>query len=342
MQKSSDHSHAHPCVGYWHFYISQQPRAMLNAEKRGVLAALSSAVFLGLAPVYGKQAILEGFSPLAVVALRTGMAALLLFLIIFIFKREYLYIFSVGLAGCFLAGFINGVGSIFYYMSLGRLSASIGQLLYSLYPIFVVLWSFLDRQVPGKLTIVRIVLATVAVLLITNISNSEIDKVGVLMMLVASALYALHLPINQRVLYEAPAPTVTLYTLISMSMVVIPAYFLFDRQPLPQTGSWTPVIALTIVTFFSRLTLFLGVKNIGGMQTALLGLGELVITVAFGYLWLGDHLSFLQWIGVIGLTASLLLVRYEKKEIKKGVSGWLSWIRPPHSLPPDIPWGPHS
>jgi len=162
------------------------------------------------------------------------------------------------------------------------------------------------------------------------------------MMLIGSALYALHLPINQRVLYEAPAPTVTLYTLISMSMVVIPAYFIFDRQPLPIDTSWQPVIGLTLVTFLSRLTLFLGVKHIGGMQTALLGLGELIITVAFGYLWLGDSLSLWQWIGVVGLMASLLLVRYEKKELKKGASGWLNWIRPPHQLPPDIPWGPHS
>lgn len=315
---------------------------MLAREKRGVIAALASAVFLGLAPVYGKQAINFGFSPLAVVALRTGMAALLLFLIILIFKREYLYIFSVGLVGCILAGVINGIGSIFYYMSLGRLSASVGQLLYSLYPIFVVLWSFLDRQIPSKLTILRIVLATTAVLLITNISSGGIDLIGVGMMLIASALYALHLPINQRVLYEAPAPTVTLYTLISMSMVVIPAYFIFDRQPMPQDTSWAPVIGLTMVTFLSRLTLFLGVKNIGGMQTALLGLGELVVTVGFGYLMLGDRLSTWQWIGVIGLTASLLLVRFEKKELKKGASGWLSWIRPPHRLPPDIPWGPHS
>jgi len=315
---------------------------MLTGEKRGVVAALASAVFLGLAPVFGKQAILLGFSPLAVVALRTGMAALLLFLIIFVFKREYLYIFNVGLVGCALAGAINGIGSLFYYMALGRLSASIGQLLYSLYPIFVVLWSFLDRQAPSKLTMLRISLATAAVLLITNVNRGDIDLIGVAMMLTASALYALHLPINQRVLYEAPAPTVTLYTLISMSIIVIPAYFIFDRQPLPQDISWQPVIGLTLVTFLSRLTLFLGVKHIGGMQTALLGLGELVITVGFGHLWLGDQLSLLQWIGVIGLTASLLLVRYEKQELKKGPGGWLSWIRPPHQLPPDIPWGPHS
>ncbi|MBT3315740.1 MAG: DMT family transporter [Anaerolineae bacterium] len=315
---------------------------MKNWQKRGVVAALSSAAFLGLAPVFGKQAILLGFSPFAVVALRTGMAAMLLLLLLVVFKREYLYVFPLGLAGCALAGIINGVGSLFYYLALGRLTASIGQLLYSLYPIFVVAWSFLDRQTPSKLTILRIVLATTAVLLITNVNSGGVDMIGVMYMFIASALYALHLPINQRVLYEVPAPTVTLYTLLAMSAVVIPAYLFFNPQWPAENISWQPVIGLTLVTFLSRLTLFLGVKHIGGLQTALLGLGELLVTVSLGHLWLGDQLSSLQWVGVLGLGASLLLVRFEKKTPSKGSGGWLSWISPPHRLPPDTPWGPHS
>ncbi len=311
-------------------------------QKKGILAAIISATLLGFTPVFGRQAILAGFSPFAVVALRTSMAAGLLLVIILIFKREYLYIFSLGLIGCILAGAINGFGSLFYYMALGRLNASIGQLLYLLYPVFVVIWSFLDKQHPSKLTLLRIGLAVASVALITNFNKTEMDMVGVGFMLIASALYALHLPINQRVLYEVPAPTVTLYTLLSMSAVVVSAYFIFDPQFPAGDINWTPVIGLTLVTFFSRLTLFLGVKNIGGMQTALLGLGELVITISASYLFLNEELSPIQWIGVGGLIASLLLVRFEKQEPHKKPGGWLSWIRAPHQLPPDIPWGPHT
>ena len=314
----------------------------LGQKSRGILAAFVSAVFLGFTPVFGKQAILAGFSPFAVVALRTSMAAGLLLTIILIFKRQYLYIFSLGLLGCILAGAISGIGSLFYYMALGRLNANIGQLLYSLYPVFVVIWSLLDKQSPSKLTLFRIVLAIFSVVLITNFSNDEIDLVGVGFMLIASALYALHLPINQRVLYEVPAPTVTLYTLLSMSGVVVLAYFVFDPQWPNGTIIWGPVIGLTMVTFLSRLTLFMGVKHIGGLQTALLGLGELVITIVASYLLLGENLNFLQWVGFSGLIASLLLVRFEKQEARKGPGGWLNWIRAPHQLPPDIPWGPHT
>ncbi len=318
---------------------------MKKGQTTGIQAALTSALFLGLAPIFGRQAILFGFSPLAVVALRTSMAAGLLLLIVATTKRTYLYIYPVGLVGCILAGTINGLGSILYYMALGRLSASVGQLLYSLYPIFVVFWSFLDRQAPTRLTMLRIGLATCAVILLAYTDSGTVDIIGVAYMLGAAALYALHLPINQRVLYEVPAPTVTLYTLLAMSAVVVPAYLVFDRQwPVAATVIWWPVIGLTVVTFLSRLTLFLGVKHIGGMQTALLGLGELLVTVTLGHYWLRESLSVFQWIGAFGLSISLLLIKFEgaKPDRSQGPGGWLSWIRPPHKMPPDIPWGPHS
>jgi len=315
---------------------------LTNKHTVGILAAISSAVFLGLSPVFGRLAILEGFSPLATVALRTGFAAIALLIIFFLFFRSYFYIFPIGLIGCVLAGVINGIGSILYYLALGRLNATIGQLLYSLYPFFVAIWLMLDHQPPSNLTLFRTALAACAVLLLTWVPQSLVDPVGVAMMIGAAVMYALHLPINQRVLYEVPAPTVTLYTLIAMSAVVVPAYLIFDLQWPGASAPMFPIIALTFVTFFSRLLLFLGIKRIGGMQTALLGLGELLVTFIFSYLWLRESLSSFQWLGAFFLCASLLLIYFESPPVHHVAStrtGWLSWIRPP-DLPKEI-FGPY-
>ncbi len=310
-------------------------------QKAGILAAFTSAFFLGLAPIFGKLAINQGFSPLAVVALRTGFAAGILLLVMLIFYRQYLYIFPVGLVGCVLAGAINGVGSLLYYLALERLEASVGQLLYSLYPFFVALWLVLDHQPPSRLTFFRIVLATISVLLLTSAPDQPADLIGVLLMLGAAILYAMHLPINQRVLYEVPAPTVALYTLLSMAAIVVPVYFIFDRTWPTSNPPWPPIIGLTFVTISSRIALFLGVKKIGGMQTALLGLAELLIAIVFSHIWLGETLSPFQWIGAFSLGLSLTLVMYENTTppITSGKTGWLSWIRAP-DLPKDI-FGPY-
>ena len=81
----------------------------MNSRIQGILAALASAFFLGMAPVFGKMAITMGMPPLAVVAVRTLLAAFLLLFIIVIFRRQYLYIYPAGLLGCLLAGWIRAL-----------------------------------------------------------------------------------------------------------------------------------------------------------------------------------------------------------------------------------------
>jgi drug/metabolite transporter (DMT)-like permease len=297
-----------------------------------------------MAPVFGRQAILLGIPALAVVAIRTSLAALLLLVVMLVFFRRYLYIYPAGLLGCLLAGWINGFGSLFYYFALGRISASMGQLLYSLYPLFLALWLSLDKQPPSRLTIFRLALVLPAVYLLVTAGHgtaaSSVDLIGVGAMLLAAMLYALHLPFNQRVLYDMPPQTVTLYTLLAMSAVVIPPFLFSEGSGLfgialqtegPQTlvRLGAPLLGLTLVTFFSRLLLFSGIKHLGGMQTALLGLGELLVTLLFAHLWLGESFSLGQWIGVGLLITSLVLVGLETFPARKSSpGGFLSWLRP--------------
>jgi drug/metabolite transporter (DMT)-like permease len=304
---------------------------------KGIQSALASAIFLGMAPIFGKQAILNGFQPIAVVFLRTGIAFLLILGIMAVFKRQFFYIFPVGLLGCVLAGFVNGLGSIFYYVGLSRLDASIGQLIYSFYPLFLAFWLMIDRQPIRKLTLLRLLLAVPGVILLISASQNSIDPIGALFMFISAVLYALHLLINQRVLYEVPAPTVTLYTLLAMSATVTLAFLLFDRTMPVQNLNWWPIIGMALITFFSRITLFLGVKHLGGLQTAILGLGELLITVILAHWWLNESLTVLQWCGALLLILSMFLVGFDKySPAKKYTSGLLSWLNPPKISPTDL------
>lgn len=298
---------------------------------RGVSPALASAMLLGLTPILGKQAIVAGLPPLEVVAVRTGGAAAFLLLVMLVFQRRKLYIYPLGLVGCFIAGALNGIGSLFYYSGLARIDAGLGQLLYMLNPIFVALLLYLDGQRQTRLTLLRLVISLPSIYLLTQAAAHRVDPVGVADMLVAGMLYGLHIPINQRVLYEAPAPTVTMYTLLAMTAVVIPAHFLLSPAiPRFPAGAAAPLIALTGVTFLSRLTLFTGVKRIGGMQTSILGLAQLLVAVTLAQLWLRESMSASQWAGAGLLTLALVLVGRERSDqpARRG-RGWLYWLRPP-------------
>jgi drug/metabolite transporter (DMT)-like permease len=300
-------------------------------QGRGAGFAAASAVLLGMTPVFGKQALEAGLGPLAVVAARTAGAAALLFIVVAIFRRGNLYIYPLGMAGCFLAGGLNGLGSLLYYTGLARLDAGLAQLLFSLYPVFVAVILYLDGVRYTLLTLARLALSLPAVVLLTRAAGAPVDPGAAALMLGAGALYALHIPINQRVLYEVPAPTVTLYTLLAMTAVVVPAWLIGGAELRGDwsAGSW-PLLALTSVTFLSRLALFSGVKRIGGMQTSLLGLAELLVAVFLAHLLLRESLTASQWLGAALLAVALLLAVLDPgSSLARTGRGWLHWLTPP-------------
>jgi drug/metabolite transporter (DMT)-like permease len=290
-----------------------KPSRWSAAQAQGVYSALLSAVVLGLAPIFGKQAMLAGTPPISVVMLRTVLATLGLWLIFLLFCRRYFYIYPIGLAGCLAGGLINGLGSLMYYAGLGRLDASLAHLLYTLYPVLLTLFSRLEGHRISLFTAGRMILALVAVYLLTHQSAAVTDWVGPALMLGAGAFYAAHLAVNQRVLYDVPAPTVALYNLTAMAGTVSLGYLLAGSPGLPPGPlAWQAVLLLTLVTVISRLSLFMGVKRLGGVQTALIGLSELLVTVLSALLLLGETLSPVQWLGAAVLAASVLLVMGEK------------------------------
>jgi drug/metabolite transporter (DMT)-like permease len=296
---------------------------------QGVAASLLSAIVLGLSPIFAKQAYQAGVPWLSVVTLRTVAATGLLWLLLAIFARRYLYIYPVGMVVCAAAGFINGLGSLLYYGGLHQLDASLAQLLYTLYPIFMTLYYRLDGRPVSRYTLLRLCLGLGAVFLLAQVGgHTTFNWVGAAMMLASSALYALSLFINGHVLYEMPSPTVTVYTLMAMSITVSVAYVFKGLPALPATfPGWQAVLLLTGATMASRLLLFLGVKHLGSLQAALLSLGESLVAVLAALLLLGEKLTLIQWLGAALLALSIVLVQFEKTVgAPPRPKPWLQWL----------------
>lgn len=289
------------------------PAAARPSASRGVVAALASATASGLIPIFVKQAYELGTAPFAVVMLRTVGAAGVLWVLYLLFARRHLYIYPFALASCLLAGVVNGLGSLLFYTSLQHLNASIGQLLFNLYLLFLTLFAWLDGHPLSPLTLLRVGLALVAVFLLKWTNPTDADWIAAAMMIGAGALYAAHIFINQHTLVDVPAPTVTLYSLTGMATTVLIAYLVGGRPALPATAAaWQPVLLLTAVTVASRLSLFIGMKHLGGLQTILLNLSEAFVTILVASVVLGEVFTPTQWLGAAILALSLLLITREK------------------------------
>ena len=279
-----------------------------TTTRSDLAAALLSPLFLGMAPVFGKLALRGGSDPFTVAAIRTTLAAALLWILYLIFWRKYIYIYPAGFLGCAVVGTVNGIGSLMYYNGLNRMDASLSQLLNGTYLIFVVLLARLGGQSLSWRTGIRVGLAMFGLLLLTGGVRGQVDWFGVGLMFGNAILFAGTVTLSQRVLWEMPAQTVTLYVLTVMAVVVVMARVAYDLRWLPQTSDamWA-IWGLTFSTALSRLTLFAGVKNLGSLQTTLLAITELAVAVGLAFVFLDERLTGIQWVGVVAFMLSVLL-----------------------------------
>ncbi|NHZ71824.1 MAG: EamA family transporter [Aquificales bacterium] len=303
-----------------------QKKHHLKRWHQGLFWALLSPVFLGIIPIFAKIAYGSGVNVLTVVAFRTLFAAAVLWAAMLLFARHYIRSSSPAIMSSMLAGAINGIGSLFFYASLSRIDASLGQLINISYLIFVTILLRIIGQSISWLTLFRTGLALFAMYLLTVGGLGEPDWMGVSMMLIGALTFALQLVLSQRILYDIPAPTMTLYAMTAMAIVVVIPWLLFPSDlTAVSTSGWRAIFFMGLVTALSRLTLFLGVKSLGSLQTALLGILEVIVSIILAIVFLGEHLTAVQWLGALLILLSVLLVRYER-DMPNFVDWWrLLW-----------------
>lgn len=282
----------------------------LSQEQRlGLINMMLASFFLGWAPILGKMAYAGGVTPFTLVAFRTVIAALVMWVTAALFRRNEIAISWRDLLGCIGVGAVNGFGSLLYYTSLSRLDASRASFLNTLYPLWVILFLFAAGQPLTRLTLVRLGLSMVGIFLLTRAQPGELDWLGVMLMIASSATYGWYLVLGQWVLADVSAPRAAPYILTTMATVVGVARIVraTPLEPIAFTGWWA-VLALGLTTALSRLATFSALKYMGGIETSLVGLLELLVSLGLAFLLLGERLAVVQWLGGVLLVFSPALM----------------------------------
>src|SRR5258708_17286048 len=83
----------------------------------------------------------------------------------------------------------------------------------------------------------------------------------------------------------------------------------YKLEWIPQsTDAFIAILLLGVTTAAYRLLLFSGVKQLGSLQTVLLGIFETAVALVLSFVLLHDQLKTIQWIGVGVLLTSLLVI----------------------------------
>jgi drug/metabolite transporter (DMT)-like permease len=282
----------------------------LSREQRlGIVNTVLASFFLGWAPILGKIAYADNVTPFTLVAFRTILAALLVWVAFALFRPREIAISWRSLLGCISVGVMNGFGSLLYYSSLSRLDASRASLLNTLYPLWVILFLFASGQPLTRLTLARLGLSMLGIFLLTRARPGELDWLGVMLMIASSATYGWHLVLGQWVLADVSARTAALYILTTMACVVGVARIMQAQplEPIAITG-WVAILALGLTTALSRLAMFSALQRLGGIETSLASLLELLVSLGLAFLLLDERLTPVQWLGGGLLVLSLALM----------------------------------
>jgi drug/metabolite transporter (DMT)-like permease len=280
----------------------------------GINSSLLASFLLGWAPILGKFAYRANVDPTALAALRTIVAAGFLWLVYVLFWRRRIRLPYKAILGCILVGTINGIGSLFYYNGLNRLDASRASLLGAMYPVWVVIFLSASGQSIRGITLLQLAGSMLGAFLVTSSwrTDNPTDYLGAMLMIASAAVNGWYIVMGQWVLADVPSQSGALYILTGMAATVVIAQVI-TGHPISGEGissaGWRAIGALGMTTALSRLAMFFSIEKLGGVQTAILSLIELAISLALAFVFLGDRLLWHQWVGAILLLGGGVLAR---------------------------------
>jgi drug/metabolite transporter (DMT)-like permease len=274
----------------------------------GWSAALLATLSFSIAAPIGTGLIRLGLDPTTILLGRFWIGVVLLFGTLALTAPDKLRLPRRAWPPVLMAGLAIGIAVLLYFWSLTRLPTSIAAMFIALEPLATLLMLALRGERFTYRIFVRLGLGLIGIYLLVGFEGAA-DLLGILMVLGVVLLSSFHTVSLQWFLGEHDGRAVTAYIVLIMALTIT-TFWLIRRPvytPVPWTA-WLWVAGMALFsTYVARLTLFVGVKRLGGGQVALLAPLETFLTVMISVLFLGDRLSLAQAIGGLFILASAIL-----------------------------------
>jgi drug/metabolite transporter (DMT)-like permease len=284
----------------------------LRGASRGWFLALTSALAFSLVTPMGKALISGGAPALLILSIRFWTGTILLALTLALFAPTKLRIDRRGFAIAAAAGLINGFGAACFFLSLSRIDASLAVMLFALSPLTVLGALALRGEKLSRRNLVRLGLGLTGVYFLIG-PGGRTDWLGVLLVLIAITGYTIELVAIQWYLSAYDIRTVTLYVLGGMAAAITLAWLTMGGHT---TGFDAQILLASLLlgalcTYFAWWAMFTAIRQLGTAQVALLSPFEVLLSIIWSFLWLGERFAPFQSIGagLILASASLAVQR---------------------------------
>ncbi len=279
----------------------------------GSLACLLSAVAFGVMAVFAKLAYDEGVQLDALLLVRFGMAGLLLLAIAQARGR----LRGLGRRPVVVGLLMGAVGYAaqagLYFAALTRVDASEVALVFSVYPLLVMVMAVLTRRErPTRRRTAGLVVALTGVTLVLGgASTGSLDLAGSAFALGSAVVYTAYILVGDRVAGTDPLAFATLVCCGAFTTFVVwsALHGVPDLGFAARGWLWLALIAL-VSTVAAILLFFAGLARVGPTVTSLLSIVEPVVTVGSAAVVFGESLSARQALGGALVLGAVLVVQW--------------------------------
>lgn len=305
------------------------PTPGARSRRIGVLCIAGSAASFALLPVLAKVAYAHGIAPFALLALRFGIAASLLWAVTgfwaargrVTWPSRDLVLVLTALGGVVLSGEV-----ILYFLSLERIDVGLAEVLLFLYPVWVVvIATVLLRQPQSRLVVACSGTAVLgAALTVGGIGGGGADLTGVLLAVGASMGFAAYVVISGRLVRRAGSLLTTTLVTTGAAVTFI-ALAVGTGSVGPNDGpGWASIIAMAVVgTVVAFGFLSAGLARLPAADASVISTVEPAVAIVLGAALLGEDVGLLQLVGVALVLGSVavLLRRATESEVLDPVVG---------------------
>lgn len=288
----------------------------MTRDKLGLVFALIAAAGMGIVPIFAKLAYSIGATPLTMLVIRFGLAAVILWGYLY-WQKEIEKVEGKRLLSFLLLGLFFGISSLLYFTAITMIPVPVATLLIYTAPAFVVIISVLigdERITLNKL--ISLAIASVGLFLVLDLSVDTVNWKGILIGLGGGFFYSLFVVGGNRFTAGSNPLLATAYT--------FPATFLFhlivsvisnqlDLSLPPLVWGYGVLIAL----FGSAVGigfLYKAIQLIGASKTSIIAIMEPVVAIVLAAIIFNERMTLLQLIGGALIIGAIVIINLSKAE----------------------------
>lgn len=272
-----------------------------------------AGIGFGFLGIFGRLAFAAGISVGELLVFRFSLAAVLLWLGLFIFRRDLLRL-SIRqiIISCLLGIAGYAVFSTMYFKAIQGVSVAIAAMLLFTFPIFVNVGAFLFLKEEMRLKQWLSLLMSIVGLILLLWGDMSIGKVSSIFWGLGAALtYAIYVLVSGKVQNKVHPLSSSLYVISAAAI----ALYLFHHPDLGRLRQfdwheYSYILGIATIGTIMPLTLFLsGMQKISSSKASIIVMIEPVTAALAGWLILGEALAIHQIVGACIVLCGLILNR---------------------------------